>query len=67
MSNFENLPIFGSTELPDCRCGSAMRLSAAKSMGEAEVHCFNCDSCGHELQVAVWRDAIFEPLEKGSI
>jgi hypothetical protein len=55
MSNFENLLVPGSTELPDCRCGTEMRLVQAKPLGEAEIRVFKCDKCGHELQLTVWK------------
>lgn len=67
MSNFENLLVSGSTERPDCRCGTEMRLIQVRPQGQADVRVFRCDSCGHELQLAVWKEADLPPLEPGAI
>jgi hypothetical protein len=53
MSSFENLLVPGSTELPDCRCGAAMRLFEAKPRGDTEIRIFRCEICHHELQLMV--------------
>ena len=54
MSSFEDLLLPGSIEFPDCRCGTVMRLFAAKPRGNAEIRVFKCESCRHELQLMVW-------------
>lgn len=67
MSNFENLLVPGSTDLPDCRCGTEMHFVQAKPQGDAEIRIFKCDSCGHELQLTVWTEPQPRILEPGSI
>ena len=67
MSSFENLLVPGSTERPDCRCGTEMRLFQARPQGEAEIRVFKFDSCGHELQLIVWKEAVLARQEPGTI
>lgn len=67
MSNFENLLVPGSTERPDCRCGTEMRLVKAKPQGDAEIRIFKCDSCGHELQLMVWKESDLPQQEPRTI
>jgi hypothetical protein len=55
MRAFEELLVPGSTEVPDCQCGSEMRLSGAKEASDAEIRIFKCDYCQHELQLMVWK------------
>ena len=55
MRAFEELLVPGSTEVPDCQCGSEMRLSGAKEGSDAEIRVFKCDFCHHELRLMVWK------------
>ena len=57
MPSLEKFMAPGSTEMPDCRCGAEMYLSAAKPRGDTEVRIFRCDTCHHEFQLTVWRTA----------
>jgi hypothetical protein len=54
MPEFENLLAPGSTELPDCRCGTEMHLFRVKPCGDTEIRIFRCDTCYHEFQLMVW-------------
>ena len=54
MAAFENLLAPGSTDLPDCRCGTEMHLSRVKLCGDTEIRIFRCDICHHEFQLMVW-------------
>jgi hypothetical protein len=55
MSKFERLLEAGSTELPDCRCGAEMHLTAIVPVadGDSEIRIFRCRS--HELRLTAWR------------
>jgi len=56
MPAIENLLAPGSQELPDCKCGAELRLSALKPCSEdTEIRIFRCDVCNHEFQLMVWR------------
>ena len=67
MPSFESLLIPGSTELPDCKCGVEMRLSATKPRGGTEIRIFRCDACQHEFQLTVWSSAELENLAFGRL
>jgi len=54
MTAFEKLLAPGSTELPDCRCGTEMHLFRVKPFGDTEIRIFRCDACHHEFQLMVW-------------
>ena len=54
MAAFEYLLAPGSTELPDCRCGTEMRLFGVKPSGDTEIRIFRCDTCHREFQLIVW-------------
>ena len=57
MSGLERFLESGSTELPDCRCGSLMRIAsndAAASHVEGHIRVYRCDDCNHELRLMVW-------------
>jgi len=58
MSKFERLLDAGSTELPDCRCGAEMKLTAIVPVagGDAEIRIFQCPDCSHELRLTAWRN-----------
>ncbi|HEY2827622.1 MAG TPA: hypothetical protein VGJ04_08490 [Pirellulales bacterium] len=58
MRTFENLLVPGSTELPECMCGTEMQLDKTKPRGDAEVRIFRCASCRHEFQLMVWRPIV---------
>jgi hypothetical protein len=55
MSKFERLLMPGSTELPDCRCGSEMKIIKSDAIGlGAEVRTYQCPLCEHELRLTTW-------------
>jgi hypothetical protein len=56
MSKFERLLEPGSTELPDCRCGAEMNLTAIVPVagGDTEIRIFQCPDCSHELRLTAW-------------
>jgi len=58
MSKFERLLEASSTELPDCRCGAEMKLTAIVPVagGDAEIRIFQCPDCSHELRLTAWRN-----------
>ena len=58
MSKFERLLEADSTELPDCRCGAEMKLTAIVPVagGDAEIRIFQCPDCSHELRLTAWRN-----------
>ena len=58
MSKFERLLDAGSTELPDCRCGAEMKLTAIVPVagGDTEIRVFQCPDCSHELRLTAWRN-----------
>ena len=60
MSKFERLLEAGSTELPDCRCGAEMKLTAIVPVagGDAEIRIFQCPDCSHELRLTAWRNNV---------
>jgi hypothetical protein len=57
MSKFERLLQADSTELPDCRCGAEMDLTAIVPVadGDTEIRIFRCPECSHELRLTAWR------------
>jgi hypothetical protein len=59
MSKFERLLVAGSTELPDCRCATEMRLTAIVPVpgGDTEIRIFRCPDCSHELRLTAWRNS----------
>ena len=60
MSKFERLLEAGSTELPDCRCGAEMKLTAIVPVagGDTEIRIFQCANCRHELRLTAWRNNV---------
>jgi hypothetical protein len=55
MSKFERLLMAGSTELPECRCGSEMKIIKSDAMGsDGEVRTYRCPQCEHELRLTMW-------------
>ena len=45
----------GSTELPECRCGSEMKIIKSDSIGsDAQVRTYQCPLCEHELRLTMW-------------
>jgi predicted SprT family Zn-dependent metalloprotease len=55
MSKFERLLMRGSTELPECRCGSEMKIVKSDTMGsDEEVRTYRCLQCDHELRLTMW-------------
>ena len=60
MSNIEDLLIPGSTEVPQCRCGSDMTLkdTAPTPSRDAEIRVYRCPCCEHELRLTVWAETL---------
>lgn len=60
MSNIEDLLLPGSTELPQCRCGSDMILkyTAPTRSRDAEIRVYHCPQCEHELRLTVWAETL---------
>ena len=55
MSKLERLLMAGSTELPECRCGSEMKIIKSDAFGsDAEVRTYRCPQCDHELRLTTW-------------
>ena len=55
VSKFERLLMRGSTELPECRCGSDMKIIKSDSIGsDAQVRTYQCPLCEHELRLTMW-------------
>ncbi len=56
MSKFERLLEADSTDLPDCRCGAEMRLTAIVPVagGDTEIRIFRCPDSSHELRLTAW-------------
>jgi hypothetical protein len=46
----------GSTDVPNCRCSTEMRLIAVVPVqgDESEIRIFRCRDCGHELRLTIW-------------
>jgi hypothetical protein len=45
----------GSTELPDCVCGTQMRLEKTQAaQDDTEIRIFQCPRCQRELRLTVW-------------
>ena len=61
MSKLERVIAAGSVEMPDCRCGTEMKLvrSCDHSL-ETETRVYQCPACGHELRLMAWRDSTVE-------
>ena len=50
VSKFEH-----STELPECRCGSEMKIIKSDSIGsDVQVRTYQCPLCEHELRLTMW-------------
>ena len=65
MSSIERVLVPGSRELPDCRCGSEMRLltcDRSNDRPQAETRIYTCTQCQRELRLMVW----LEPAVDGS-
>ena len=55
VSKFERLLMRDSTELPECRCGSEMKIIKSDSIGsDAQVRTYQCPLCEHELRLTMW-------------
>ena len=55
MSKFERLLMLGSTELPECRCGSEMEIMKLDAIGaDGELRIYRCPQCKHELRLTTW-------------
>jgi hypothetical protein len=57
MSAFERLLVPGSTELPECHCGSEMRIASLNPIPEssdAQIRIYKCPSCTREMRLTVW-------------
>lgn len=55
MSKFERLLVPGSTELPECRCGSEMEVVKSVAIGpDGELRTYRCHQCEHELRLTTW-------------
>jgi hypothetical protein len=57
MSAFERLLVPGSTELPECHCGSDMRvvsLDPFPESSDAQIRIYKCPSCAREMRLTVW-------------
>jgi len=58
VSKFERLFVLGSTELPDCRCGSEMKIVKSDAIGsDGEVRIYRCPQCEHELRLTAWKSS----------
>jgi hypothetical protein len=60
MSKLDRVLVPGSTEVPNCRCGTEMLLIAVVPVegGESEVRIFRCRPCSHELRLTIWRSDV---------
>jgi hypothetical protein len=61
MSKLERLLVPGTTETPDCPCGSEMRIcksEPAERTRDAEVRVYVCAACGRELRLMVWAESV---------
>ena len=55
VSKFERLLMPESTELPECRCGSEMKIIKSDAIGsDGEVRTYRCPQCDHELRLTMW-------------
>ena len=57
MSSLDRVLVPGSRDLPDCQCGSEMRLlkrERVANQGEAETRIYSCGQCHRELRIMVW-------------
>ena len=65
MSKLDRVLVPGSTEVPNCRCGTEMHLIAVVPVqgGESEVRIFRCRDCGHELRLTIWRSDVSQSPE----
>jgi hypothetical protein len=53
--SFERLLMAGSTELPECRCGSEMKIIKSDAFGsDAKVRTYRCSQRNHELRLTTW-------------
>jgi len=60
MSKLARVLVPGSTEVPNCRCGTEMHLIAVAPVqgGESEVRIFRCRACSHELRLTISRSDV---------
>jgi len=60
MSKLDRVLVPGSTEVPNCRCGTEMHLIAGVPVegGESEVRIFRYRACSHELRLTIWRSDV---------
>jgi hypothetical protein len=57
MSKFERLLVPGNSEMPDCSCGTEMRLTGSaptETSPGTEIKTYECSACGHQLRLFVW-------------
>jgi hypothetical protein len=55
VSKFERLLMPESTELPECLCGSEMKIIKSDAIGsDGEVRTYRCPQCEHELRLTMW-------------
>jgi hypothetical protein len=55
MSKFERLLVPGSTELPECRCGSEMEVIKSVAIGpDGKLRTYRCPQCEHGLRLTTW-------------
>jgi len=55
VSKFERPLMSESTELPECRCGSVMKIIKSDAIGsDGEVRTYRCPQCEHELRLTMW-------------
>jgi len=55
MSKFERVLMRDLTALPECRCGSEMKVVKSDRMGsDGEVRTYRCPQCDHELRLTMW-------------
>jgi hypothetical protein len=57
MSRIERLLVLGSTELPECHCGSEMHIASHDPISEnddAFIRIYKCPSCSREMRLTIW-------------
>jgi hypothetical protein len=62
---FERLLEPGSTAVPDCRCGSEMKLAKTEPRtSDTLIKFFVCKACSSEMRFMVWTDHLPTALAK---
>ena len=66
MSKIDDVLMPGSTDRPDCICGTEMALTKVRPIEPqgTEAREYQCPACGHQLTLMVWSEISAQPSEQ---